>query len=101
MTKFLATTISVAMLALASVATTSAPAQADNFHLSSGGFGGGWGHGGYGWGGGWGPGIVVNNGNWDDHVDWCYDHKGPSYDPQDNTYVNGNGKVKFCNSPFN
>ena len=59
-----------------------------------------------GWGPGWnGPGyggiyIGAPYDNWSAHVDWCFDHKGPTYNPNTNTYVNGMGKIKYCNSPF-
>ena len=53
----------------------------------------------HGRGPGWGPGyggggIYVggpyggHNSAWHAHVDWCFDHKGPSYIPNTNTYIN-------------
>ncbi len=98
MRKILATTITVALMAVASVAAT--PASAGNFNLTIGGFGGGWG-GGYGWGGGWGGPVFVQpqQNNWNAHVNWCFNHKGGTYNPNTNMYFK-NGQWKYCNSPF-
>jgi len=90
-----------ASAALVAAIALSAPANAGNFSFNLGL--GGWGPGYYG-----GPGIYVGApyggygyGNaWAAHVDWCFDHKGPSYNPDTNTYVNKYGKVKYCNSPY-
>jgi hypothetical protein len=101
MTKILATAAAT-LVAVVSLAATSVPATAGNFNFSFGvyGPGPGWGPG---WGG-WGPGgvVVVNPGGnyWQAHVNWCYSHKGPSYNPQTNTYVSNSGKVKYCDSPY-
>jgi hypothetical protein len=92
--------ILVATAALVTAIAFAAPANAGgnfSFNLGLGG-----------WGPGWGPGyggIYVGTpyypqNNWAAHVDWCYDHKGPSYNPNTNTYISNSGKVKYCNSPF-
>jgi hypothetical protein len=102
MRTILATTITVAMMAVASVAATPASAGSPNFSLTIGGFGPGYGYGyGPGWGGGFGGPIYVapQQNNWNAHVNWCFNHKGPSYNPNTNKYFK-NGNWKFCNSPF-
>jgi hypothetical protein len=101
MRKFIATTATIALVAFASVAATPASAGSPNFSLSIGvpgfGYGGGWGYGGWGGGGG----IYVNPQpvNWNAHVQWCFNHKGPSYNPNTNMYFK-NGMWKYCDSPF-
>ncbi len=103
MRKILATT-SVALFTAIAVMATAAPASAGggggvHFSIGLGGFGPGWGPGyGYGYDNGYGGGGVYVN-NWAAHVDWCYDHKGPSYNPGTNTYVK-HGKIRVCHSPF-
>ena len=69
------------------------------------GWGPGWGPGyGYGYGDYGGGGIYIGNpypqNNWAAHVDWCFDHKGPSYNPNTNKYINQYGHKKICHSPF-
>jgi hypothetical protein len=87
-----------ASAALVAAIAFAAPANAGNFNFSIGV--GGWGPGWYGPGyGGIYVGTPYNNA-WAAHIDWCYDHKGPSYNPNTNTYVNKYGKVKYCNSPY-
>jgi hypothetical protein len=109
MRKILVTATAALFTALA-IAATSAPANAGgNFNFTLGLGGPGWGPGwapgyGYGYGYGGGGGIYVGNpypqNNWAMHVGWCYDHKGPSYNPNTNTYVSPSGKIKICHSPF-
>ncbi len=94
-------TASAALLATLAIAATTVPASAGgsfNFNIGVGG-----------WGPGWGPGYggiyvgspyPVYNDNWEAHVDWCYDHKGPSYNPNTNKYINMAGKKRTCHSPF-
>lgn len=90
--------ILVATAALATAIAFAAPANAGgNFSFNLGL--GGWGHG-YGHGGGIYVGTPYVTNNWGAHVNWCYNNKGPSYNPQTNTYVNFKGKLKYCNSPF-
>ena len=100
MKKILVAGTAVLMTAAAVVAST-APASAGgnfNFSIGVGGWGPGW-HPGY--GGVYVGGPIYGGGNaWAAHVNWCYNHKGPSYNPDTNTFVNYKGKVKYCNSPF-
>ena len=101
MKKILVTT-SAALFAAVAMATFSAPANAGsfNFNIGVGGWGPGWGYG-PGWGGIYvGGGPYYNSNAYALHVDWCFDHKGPTYNPNNNTYINGNGKMKYCNSPY-
>jgi hypothetical protein len=99
MRTILATT-AAAMVALASLAATPASAGNFNFTLGVGGFGPGFGYG-PGWGGGiYTPGIYVQpQNNWNAHVNWCFNHKGGTYNPNTNMYFK-NGQWKYCNSPF-
>jgi hypothetical protein len=99
MKKILVTT-SAALFAAVAMASFSAPANAGSFsfNIGVGGFGPGWY--GPGWGGVYVGGPYYNSNAYALHVDWCFDHKGPTYNPDDNTYINGNGKVKYCNSPY-
>jgi hypothetical protein len=86
------------------VAASTAPANAGGITF---GFGGG--HG-YGWGHHSGASIYIDGpyvgyrsgyrSAWRAHVDWCFDHKGPSYDPDSNTYINRKGKERVCDSPY-
>jgi len=100
MRKILVTATAALVTAMAFAAST-APASAGNFsfNIGVGGWGPGW-YPGYGGGGIYVGGPFYGNNAWAAHVDWCFDHKGPSYNPQTNTYVNYKGKVKYCNSPF-
>ena len=93
-------TASAALFATVAIAASTAPASAGNFSFNFGV--GGWGPGWYGpgWGGVYVGGPHYNSNAWALHVDWCYDNKGPTYNPGNNTYVNHNGKLKYCNSPY-
>ncbi len=92
-------TASAALFTALAVAAFAAPANAGgnfNFSIGVGGWGPGWGYPGY--YGGYAQPYPVNN--WSAHVSWCFDHKGPSYNPNTNTYVTKYGKMKVCHSPF-
>lgn len=106
MSKILVTGAAALLTAFA-VAASSVPASAGggggggvHFSIGLGGFGGpGWYGPGYGYGGGYyAQPYPVSS--WSAHVDWCFDHHGPSYNPNTNKYINGYGKVKTCHSPF-
>ncbi len=98
-------TASAAIIGAIAITASAAPASAGNFNFTLGL--GGYGYG-PGWGPGWGPyyggGVYVGNpypgNNWQAHVQWCYDHKGPSYNPNTNKYINQYGHKKYCHSPF-
>lgn len=99
MRKILVAGTAALFTAMAFAASTVPASAGSNVHFSIGvgGWGPGWGHHG---------GIYVGaphggyNNTWAAHVDWCYDHKGPSYNPNNNTYINHKGKVRHCDSPF-
>lgn len=97
MKRIFATTAAAAMVAFGAIAATPASAGNFNFTLGVGGFGPGWGYGpGY---GAWSPGIYVQpQNNWNAHVQWCFNKKGNTYNPNTNMYFK-NG-WKYCNSPF-
>lgn len=39
-------------------------------------------------------------GNWNAHVQWCFQNYPNSYNPRANTYVAWNGRTYYCDSPF-
>jgi hypothetical protein len=90
-----------ALFTAVAFAASTVPANAGgvHFNIGVGGFGPGWGPG-YG-------GVYLDDpyyggyqNNWEAHVDWCFDHKGPSYNPATNKYINQYGKKRTCHSPF-
>jgi BA14K-like protein len=94
--KSILVTASAAVFSVLAITATTAPANA--FTVTVGGWGGpGWGYHG-GWGPGYGGGYYPTR--WERHVEWCFDHKGPSYNPRTNRYINFNGHRRVCHSPF-
>jgi hypothetical protein len=43
--------------------------------------------------------VQPQQNNWNAHVNWCFNHKGGTYNPNTNMYFK-NGQWKYCNSPF-
>ncbi len=110
MRKILAAAIATTMIAAASVAATTAPANAGNFSVHIGG----WSHGG--WGPGWHPGGWGYNayapvhvvpvtptyhvgGGLTPHQQWCVGNF-KTYDLNTNLYFYAIGKQKPCVSPY-
>lgn len=46
------------------------------------------------------PYVTYGGGNWNAHVQWCYQHYPNSYNPRTNTYIGWNGVAYYCDSPF-
>jgi len=90
--KSILVTASAAVFSVLAITATTAPANA--FTVTVGGWGGpGWGYH-HGWHGGY------HRSRWERHVDWCFDHKGASYNPYTNRYINHHGHRRVCHSPF-